>query len=363
MMLKPVLLAVLFIVGGALVVADENPPTADSPAVTNPSDSTSEASISAPAIESSNATTDAPADAALPKWVLQYKFQPELKLHYRTTEKKTLQGEIDGNRKVDVSELRMGRVFTVQSVDTDGTAQIAMQFDEVWMSRKVNDDPAVEFDARMKPSEIPNEFRNVAHSLKGGATRYAITSRGLPADRLMEPPAVDNSPPAGKTVDQAVLVEPDSTEGRVTTIAATATPGSRKQDQTTSFLMPLPEHPVAVGDRWKETIPVTIRVTAEFNREVNILRTYRLESVENGIANISFWSSIASPVKGPTMMSQLIQATPRGTMMFDIERGAMTRREMRYDQSVPGVFGSGSLLTSIGTTVEELQPAASNQDQ
>jgi hypothetical protein len=355
MMLKPVYLAVLFIVCGRLLVADETPPTAvtPTPVVANPTDSSPRAD--APTAESSAATTDAPAEAAPAMWVLQYKFLPEQKLHYRTTEKKTLLGEIDGNRKVDVSELRMGRVFTVQSVDADGTAQIAMQFDEVWMSRKVNDDPAVEFDARMKPSEIPNEFRNVAHSLKGGATRYAITSRGLPAEKETGQPSEADSQPAAKTVEQASLVEPDTTDSGVTTIAAAGTAGSRKQDQTTSFLMPMPEHPVAVGDRWKETIPVTIRVTAEFNREVQILRTYRLESVEKGIANISFWSSIASPVKGPTMMSQLIQATPRGTMVFDVERGVMTRREMRYDQSVPGVFGSGSLLTSVGTTIEELQ--------
>lgn len=357
-MLNSVNLAVVFIVFGGLLGADETPPTTEAPvpSASNSTDSTSVPSAEAPTAETSGVTKDMPADATPRMWVLQYKFQPEQKLHYRTTEKKTLQGEIDGNRKVDVSELRMGRVFTVQSVDASGTAQIAMQFDEVWMSRKVNDDPAVEFDARMKPSEIPTEFRNVAHSLKGGATRYAITSRGMPADRDPAPTAAEvEAQPAGKTVEQAALVEPDTTDKRVTTIAATGTPASRKQDQTTSFLMPLPEHPVAVGDRWKETIPVTIRVTAEFNREVQILRTYRLESVENGLASISFWSSIASPVKGPTMMSQLIQATPRGTMMFDIERGAMTRREMRYDQSVPGVFGSGSLLTSVGTTIEELQ--------
>lgn len=75
-----------------------------------------------------------------------------------------------------------------------------------------------------------------------------------------------------------------------------------------TFLMPLPEQAVEIGE---EVIPVSVRVTEDINRTVNILRTFRLESVENGIATISFRSSVEAAIKSPTLRSQLIKATPK----------------------------------------------------
>lgn len=283
---------------------------------------------------------------------LKYRFAPDQKLLYRTTEKKRLEGRLGENQKVDITEVRMTRVFTVQSVDPNGTAKIAMQFGDVWMSRQVNDQPPVVFDASMKPDDVPEEFRNVAHSLKGNATKYSVSDRGISADGAES----RKTPATAAAVSQASLVETDgpaSTAGQIQTASGTTT---GRPERGTSILMLLPEKSVVPGDRWKEVIPVTVRVTQDIEREVRILRTYRLDAVRDGVAEISFWSSIESPVRGPMLMSQLIQATPRGTMRFDIQRGLMTRRELHYDQSVSSVFGPGSILVSQGTTVEELQP-------
>jgi hypothetical protein len=140
-----------------------------------------------------------------------------------------------------------------------------------------------------------------------------------------------------------------------------APPLKEKEKDPGSFLMTLPEDPVRVGDTWKETIIVPVRVTEEINRQVPILRTFRLDSVENGIATISFRSSIETPVKGATVRTQLIQATPRGTITFDIERGVMLRRVMRYNETVVGALGNETVLSSVGTNTEALledEPAA-----
>jgi hypothetical protein len=118
--------------------------------------------------------------------------------------------------------------------------------------------------------------------------------------------------------------------------------------------MPLPENPVAVDDTWRETLPVNVRVTAEISRQINILRTFRLESVENGMAVISFRSSVEAAVKTPTMRAQLIKATPKGTLTFDIDRGVMVKRELRYDETVLNAIGPNSVVLCNGTSTEEL---------
>jgi hypothetical protein len=217
----------------------------------------------------------------------------------------------------------------------------------------------VEFDSTMKPANVPAAFRQVAHDLKGSAPRYWLSSQGA---SLYPPQAEQAIRPAANKQDgpstSISLVEGDSKEKGIELAVGTesqSTPSQKKNESDPgSFLMTLPEDAVKVGDTWKETISVPVRVTQEINRQVPILRTFRLDSVENGIAAISFRSSIETSVKGATVRSQLIQATPRGTITFDIERGVMLRREMRYNESVVGALGQESVLSSIGTNTETL---------
>jgi len=293
-------------------------------------------------------------------WTLRYKFTPDQKLHYQTHQTMTLEAVLGEGRKVDLSELRQRRVFTVLSVEENGAAYVAMQFEHVWMKKQIDKLEPVEFDSTMKPAEVPAAFRQVAHGLRGSAPRYWLSSQGA----SLYPPVVEQAlTPAVSTQkvppDSSIsLVEGDSSDKGVELAVAAdsqvAALQKKKENDPGSFLMPLPEHAVKVGDTWKETISVPVRVTQEINRQVPILRTFRLDSVEDGIATISFRSSIETSVKGAIVRSQLIQATPRGTMTFDIDRGVMLRREMRYNETVVGALGQESVLSSIGTNTEAL---------
>jgi hypothetical protein len=99
---------------------------------------------------------------------------------------------------------------------------------------------------------------------------------------------------------------------------------------------------------------VKVRVTAEISRHVVILRTFRLKDVRDGIASISFDSSVMSRTPSVTVRAQLIQATPKGDVEFDIERGLMLKREIRFDQTVLGALGPQTVLASWGKTTERL---------
>ena len=299
-----------------------------------------------------------------PTWTLRYKFAPDQKLRYRNTESVTLDAMEGENRKVDVTGIEQRRIFTVTSVDDAGAARLTMQYEFVGMKVQTNQFEPVEFDTTMKPDEVPPVFRNTARLLKGSAPRFWISSLG---SALQESYSAESYVPAEKAVARAgnVTVGKKSSSpatGDVQQAVATTTPEafanplaptSRNSDAVT-FLMPLPENPVAVGDTWREMIPVNVRVTEEISRQINLLRTFRLESVENGIAMISFRSSVEAAEKSPTMRSQLIKATPKGTLTLDIDRGLMLKREIRYDETVLNAIGPNSVVLCHGNSTEEL---------
>lgn len=127
--------------------------------------------------------------------------------------------------------------------------------------------------------------------------------------------------------------------------------------------MLLPESATAIGGTWKEEFQVQVRGGENLQLPVQILRTYRLESVENGIARVTFRSSVQTPLRGTVIRSQLIQATPSGSFLLDISRGQMVRREFRWNETVIGALGPESILSSHGTQTDELlradaEPAA-----
>ena len=377
-MLVKILLSIglLAVPYAAAVPLDATPETS-----TKPVDASTEAIDSTHAsVEVTSATTAIASTTDAQTWTLRYKFLPGQQLRYKNTEGITLdamQGEI---RKVDVTSFEQRRVFTVSSVDDAGAAKLTMQYEFVRMQRHTNDLAPVTFDTKMEAKDVPPEFKNTARDLKGSAPRFWISSLGA---ALQESNSGEGYQQAEKPVAQAgnVIVDNKSayeTDGGVKqAVAESATNTSpitndvaeteetnikklikAKSDSAITFLMPLPEHAVAIHETWREVIPVNVRVTEEISRKINILRTFRLESVKDGIATISFRSSVEAAVKSPTMRAQLIKATPRGTLTIDIERGVMLKREIRYDETVLNAIGQNSVVLCNGSSTEVLMDSA-----
>lgn len=318
-------------------------------------------------IESPAAAVATVADVVdAPTWTLRYKFAPGQTLRYRNTENVTLDAMLGENRKVDVTSIEQRRVFTVATVDDAGAARLTMQYEFVGMRLQTNEYEPVIFDTTMQQDDIPPAFRNTARLLKGSAPHFWISTLGC---ALQESDSAEGYAPAEKAVAQAgnVIVgakpsapatsnvQPAVARSNTTTETLStpnATPSGSSNAVT--FLMPLPEKPIAAGDTWRELIPVNVRVTEEISRQINILRTFRLESVEDNIATISFRSSVEAAVKSPTMRSQLIKATPKGTLTFDIVRGVMIKRELRYDETVLNAIGADSVVLCHGKSTEDL---------
>lgn len=124
---------------------------------------------SAAATESSTVIatdTGVAAQPAAQTWTMRYQFHPGQQLRYQSKQQMTLEAQVGENQRVDVSQVRQIRRYAV-SETTGDLSRLSMQFEDVWMHRQVDQEPPVEFRSSMKPGEVPEVFRNVAHSLRG----------------------------------------------------------------------------------------------------------------------------------------------------------------------------------------------------
>ncbi|GDX91829.1 hypothetical protein LBMAG46_18360 [Planctomycetia bacterium] len=291
--------------------------------------------------------------AAAQTWSLKYQFHQGQQLRYQSRQQMTLEAQVGENHRVDVSQVRQVRRYSVSDTNGDLT-KLSMQFEDVWMQRQVDQEPAVEFRSSMKAGEVPEVFKNVAHSLRGAAPVFRVTGSGRSVA------AASDMAKDSKTLPSPVAPVADSADSNATT--ATVTTRDAASDPG-SFLMLLPDVPVCIGGTWKEEFQVQVRGGENLQLPVQILRTYRLENVENGIARITFRSSVRTPLRGTVIRSQLIQATPSGSFLLDISRGLMMQREFRWNETVIGALGPESILSSHGTQTDELlqlaaEPAA-----
>ncbi|MCR9201420.1 MAG: hypothetical protein NXI04_22475 [Planctomycetaceae bacterium] len=265
--------------------------------------------------EASPAQEDAETAAAL-EHLIRFHFEPGTALKYDSRQAVRQVANTPKGVKTDVSKVDQVRVFTVKKVDKDGSADLQMQFASVKMEIQPNDAAPVKFDNRMSPSRVPSIFRSTADKLRGAAPKYHVKTSGAPVDH--EGKLVTN--PAGQA----------------------------------SFVFPLPQEKVAVGDTWRVQIPVRVRVAENVMRTVHLLRTFRLKAVENGVATITFATSIDRSVKNAAIKGQLIQSTPQGTITFDLQRGLVLKRVLKFNSTVINAFGARTMLSATGQTVETL---------
>ncbi len=269
-------------------------------------------------VTAETSSTDQPESGA-DEYLLRYRFLEGEVIRYRSEKFGELCFTGAGARKSDLEHVEQVRRFEVSGIDATGKADLVMQFEQIEMSRQVNDDPPVVFRSTMKPSEIPKMFARVADRLRREAPKFSVMPTGMPTNKNEE------------------IKLPEKAD-----------------DPETRLMPPLPEAPVQTGDSWTYITPVKVRIAKDFTREIQLLTTYRLESVENGIARIKFSTSPVRRLKSIVAKAQLVSARPRGYFLMDIKAGRLIKRVTRNDNSVHGVQGPQSLVTYSSEMIEEL---------
>lgn len=305
-----------------LAADDSNPQTVSEQPRAVETDRSSENPVSPPESVEPALSASARETADGRTYVLRYKFHKGQQFRFRTRQNATTEAMLSERRKTDVSTVEQRRLFTVQSVRFPGLADLTMQYEYVQMQLQTDDQPPVVFDTRMKSEEVPEMFRLTSDRLRGSAVRYLLMMTGHAA-------------------------HPTSTNPQSPVFSAE------------SFLMPLPEKPVGVGNTWSHSHIVKVRISRDISRSVDVLQSFRLISVKDGIATISLNSSLPASGLTPSIKAQLIQVAPKGTMTFDIDRGIMTRKSWHFEQMVLNALGDDSMLTSTGEYLDEYVPEGS----
>lgn len=310
-------LTVCLIVGTTLS-ADDAPPAAESTsaeAATAAADRDGE--TAAPAADGESQ------DDASPEYRLRYRVAVDEVLRYRSVKVGELSYSVGQQTKTDVERVEQIRRFEVRSVEDDGSADLVMQFESVEMSLQVNGGAPLVYRSTMDAAAVPSYFAGLDARLRGSAPRFRVTPRGAPVDE-----------------EQKIIVPPKEVEN----------------PPETRLMLPLPEELVKVGDAWKYFSKVNVRISEDFKRDVPMMTTCRLESVEDGIARIRFSTSPSIKLKSIVARAQLVSAMPHGYCLLDLEAGRIIRRVSRNNSDVHGVHGPQSLLTYSAEVVEELLP-------
>jgi len=273
--------------------------------------------LCAPAI-----VTAAQAPAAAPdsgaKFTLRYRFEPGETLRWKVTHRNRTRTTVSGTTRSAETTSVSVKVWQVKEIRPDGTATFVHSVEDVDMWQKMTDQAEVRYDSQQQ-GKAPRGFEHVAQSV------------GVPL--------------------ATVTMNP---EGRVLKRERHEAKAAAKSKGPVAI--PLPEGPVAVGERWSKTEEIRVRPNMGSFRTIKARQTFELEEVETGVATIRVSTQILTPIDDPAVEWQVVQHEKRGTVRFDVEAGRILSQHLEVDRRVVGFRGETSSLHYATQFDEELLP-------
>ncbi len=288
----------------------------------------------------------APEPTATAKYKLAFKFIPNQVVRYEVAQETEITTCINGDTEMARNSSKAKRHFTVIAADdVAGTADLELSIDWVRMVASFenpdrNDSEPVEFQSD-DPKKRPKQFRDIL-------------------DRVGKPQATIRFNAAGKIVEvlKGMLPPPPAAANQL----SKGRPGSplAMDGSPESYLLPLPDEPVAIGESWKERFDTLTRDSSKNPVKITIQRSYKLMDVKDGRAVIEFRTAVLTPITDPTIGAQLIQREILGKVVFDIERGLIESRDSGVDNTVINPFGTKGSMRAKSQYSERMleDPAA-----
>ncbi len=238
------------------------------------------------------------------KHLLRYRFHENQVLRWNVLQKVRLKTSIQGNEDIVESASRSAKLWTLTDLTDDGTATFEYQVENVVMrqSRIVGErDKIDEYDSR-KDKDIPGAFITLEGTI------------GVPLARI----TVD---PLGKTTKKPLRQYRDS------------------ENTKNRIVVPLPELPVAVGDRWDDFEQIDLQRGDGTIKKVKLRRRYTLENVQTGLARIKY-ETIPLVVLTPQEEYEMLDKFVSGWIDLDLDAGHFIRQEISIDKTVVGFQGA-----------------------
>ncbi len=255
-----------------------------------------------------------PADDAQ-KFDLKYKFAPDEVLRTEVVQRATVQTTIQGTSQTAETQSRSVKTWQVSSVADDGTVTFVHSVESIDMRQKIQGRKEVHYNSATD-REVPPGYEDAARAVGVPLTIVTMDNRGKILKRQEK-----RSNPASVS---------------------------------TQMTMPLPDHPITVGESWSS--PLEIDVTHKDGRvqKIQTRQKFTLEKVEHAVATINVDSQVLTPIRDPEIEAQLIQRLSTGTVRFDVAAGRVLSQQLDLDRHVIGFNGAGSSMHYVTRFTERL---------
>lgn len=236
---------------------------------------------------------------------LRYRMKLGMKIVSEVTHLATTNTKINDESQSSQSRSVSRKVWTVNDVAKNGDMTFVHQVDAVEMSQQIGDGEELRFNSATdkEPNAI---FQKVAETIGKPIATITINDFGQVIERSDEA--------AGSNLGM----------GDIT--------------------IPLPEGKIDIGTQWETSREIRVRRTDGTPKVVKVRELYTLEKVSAGVAVISIRSEPLTPLSEPAVEAQAVQQMSNGTIRFDIDKGQLISKNLKWDKTVVGFSGSGSVM-------------------
>lgn len=253
--------------------------------------------------------------ASASKFSLRYSFRKGDKLRWNVTHESRIRTTINGVTQLAEMHSQSVKVWHVQHVGEQGEVTFVHSVESVLMRQRHSGREEITYDSQ-RDKEPPLGFQDAARNVGVPLTTVTMDALGQILRRE------DHRPQA--------------------------------QQHDNPLTIPLPSHPVAVGESWSFPHEITVQQRDQTVKKIRCRQQFTLQSVRDGIAAIRVETLILDPVRDPTLEAQLVQRETHGTVELDLNRGLVVRQTIEADKRVVGPFGDASSLHFQMTFREEL---------
>jgi hypothetical protein len=254
---------------------------------------------------------------------LKYKFQPGEVLATEVVHRASVRTTIQGTTQTAETQSRSVKSWKVEGVES-GVVTFTHMVDNIEMWQRNSGRKEIRYNSQTD-DEVPPGYEEVAKSV------------GVPLSVV--------------TMDERGTIV-----GRKETRA-------QPMGVSTQMTMPLPDHPIAVGESWTTPIDIDVTLTDGTMKKVQTRQKFTLESVADDVAHVKVDSQVLTPIHDPSIEAQLVQRMSSGWVKFDINAGRVLSQQLDLDKHVIGFNGPTSSMHYVTRFTEKLLSDAEAGEQ
>jgi hypothetical protein len=256
-------------------------------------------------------------DAA--KYDLKYSFTRGEVLRTEVVHRATVQTSIQGTSQTAETQSTSIKVWQINDVDAQGNVTFVHKVESIDMWQRAQGRQEIRYNSATD-QQVPPGYEDAAAAVGVPLTTVTMDQRGKILKRH---------------------------ENR-----------QQPTSMSTQMTMPLPEHPIAIGETWSSPVEIEVVLKDGATKKIQTRQVFTLEKVVEDLATIAVDSQVLTPIHDPAIEAQLIQRLSSGSVRFDVKAGRVLGQQLDLDRHVIGFSGPASSMHYVTRFTEQLLPAA-----